>query len=133
MRVVTRAFSMASTVSGRPVPVPGAGANWALARKAKSKDNSKQQREAMRTGTGHAPCSGWADADGFANWRAVTKWPRNEMRRKATLCGCATARGKPRDLSESLLTPTRRHFQFLEKARSSPRRSATQAKDTTTF
>jgi hypothetical protein len=29
MRVVTRALSMASTVSGNPGPVPGAGANCA--------------------------------------------------------------------------------------------------------
>lgn len=28
MRVVARAFSMASMVSGRPTPVPGAGGNW---------------------------------------------------------------------------------------------------------
>jgi len=31
MRVVTRALSMASIVSGRPGPVPGAGGNWAAA------------------------------------------------------------------------------------------------------
>ena len=32
MRVVTRALSMASTVSGRPGPVPGCGGNWAWPR-----------------------------------------------------------------------------------------------------
>jgi hypothetical protein len=33
--VVIRAFSIASTVSGNPGPVPGAGGNWANTRSGK--------------------------------------------------------------------------------------------------
>jgi hypothetical protein len=41
---------MASTVSGRPGPVPGAGGNWALAENAKIEINKRKR--AMKEGCG---------------------------------------------------------------------------------
>jgi hypothetical protein len=49
MRVVTRALSMASMVSGRPGPVPGAGGNCANANgeEAKVRRNKNQAKREL--------------------------------------------------------------------------------------
>src|SRR5580704_67579 len=48
MRVVTRAASMASMVSGRPGPVPGAGGDWARVVDEKSVVRSRSDAMRMR-------------------------------------------------------------------------------------
>src|SRR5580700_4186726 len=48
MRVVTRAETMASMVSGRPGPVPGAGGNWAREGSGRSAVKIKSVARRMR-------------------------------------------------------------------------------------
>src|ERR1700687_5757031 len=68
MRVVTRAFSMASTVSGSPGPVPGAGGNWALTLEAKiSSTHRRRQKDAQpELAVTHRPAASahWEVPDG---------------------------------------------------------------------
>ena len=48
MRVVTRALSIASIVSGSPGPVPGEGGNWAPARGAAPPNNIAKETNTAR-------------------------------------------------------------------------------------
>src|ERR1700720_611609 len=101
MRVVTRAFSMASTVSGSPGPVPGAGGNWALAAEAKAKNTSRQKAQWRTARIGCGAQAGCVSSLGGAGRQIFIERPLREARRTAIHCEGATAREKQRVPKES--------------------------------
>src|SRR4029077_17336367 len=97
----------ASTVSGSPGPVPGAGGNWALALKAKISSNHRQATKRRTARIGCATLAGCVSSLGNAGRQIFIGRPLREAWRTAVHCEGATAREKQRVPKESRITPTR--------------------------